>query len=135
MQSDEIVRAPLYTFIFSIMVFLFDEYFRGSFFPFKEMVFTTLSFLTLFSVIYWSVIWINFIYRAIGDKRKENEEISSEKRNLALVVIALLYIMCVPSFMILELYLLGEQYTNAAKVLFWISAVVPGVGAGQIFSE
>lgn len=133
MQSDEIVRAPLYTFIFSIMVFLFDEYFRGSFFPFKEMVFTTLSFLTLFSVIYWSVIWINFIYRAIGDKRKENEEISSEKRNLALVVIALLYIMCVPSFMILELYLLGEQYTNAAKVLFWLSAVVPGVGAGKYF--
>lgn len=131
--SDEIVRAPLYTFIFSILVFLFDEYFRVSFLPCREWAFTVLSFLTLFSIVYWAIIWVNFVHRAICNRNLKIETISSSKRNLALGIISLLCFLSVPAFMIIVLYLLGGHHVALAKCVFWASAILPGVFAGIYF--
>lgn len=60
-EDREISLAPLYTFLFVLVVFLFDELLRSSMIPYNDYLVSCLSFFTLFSYVYWVGKWMTYI--------------------------------------------------------------------------
>lgn len=60
-EDREISLAPLYTFLFVLVVFLFDELLRSSMVPCNDFLVSSLSFFTLFSSVYWFGKWITYV--------------------------------------------------------------------------
>lgn len=59
-KSPEHFLAPLYSFAFVMIMFIFDELLRSSHIGCNDLLVSTLSVFTLLSYVYWSVVW--FIY-------------------------------------------------------------------------
>ena len=57
----EISLAPLYTFLFVLVVFLYDELLRSSMIPFNDFLVSSLAFFTLFSSVYWFSKWTTYV--------------------------------------------------------------------------
>lgn len=60
-EDCEISLAPLYTFLFVLVVFLYDELLRSSICLLNDFLVSSLSFFTLFSSIYWFGKWITYL--------------------------------------------------------------------------
>lgn len=60
-EDREISLAPLYTFMFVLVVFLYDELLRSSMIPCNDYLVSSLTFFTLFSFIYWSGKWMTYV--------------------------------------------------------------------------
>ena len=60
-EDREISLAPLYTFLFVLVVFLFDELLRSSMIPCNDFMVSCLSFFTLFSYVYWGGKWATYV--------------------------------------------------------------------------
>ena len=60
-EDREISLAPLYTFLFVLVVFLYDELLRCSMIPFNDFLVSSLSFFTLLSTTYWVGKWITYV--------------------------------------------------------------------------
>lgn len=69
-KSDETLRGPFYTCLYVFIIFLLDEYLRCNMFLAKDVMFTAISFMTLFSSIYWLQIWYNYIKRNLGFRKR-----------------------------------------------------------------
>lgn len=70
-EDREISLAPLYTFLFVLVLFLYDELLRSSLIPFNDFLVSSLSFFTLFSSVYWAGKWMTYVidflsYRFVG---------------------------------------------------------------------
>lgn len=59
-KSPEHFLAPLYSFAFVMIMFIFDELLRSSHIGCNDLLVSTLSVFTLLSYIYWSIAW--FVY-------------------------------------------------------------------------
>lgn len=57
----EISLAPLYTFLFVLVVFLYDELLRSSMIPYNDFMVSSLTFFTLFSYVYWLGKWMTYV--------------------------------------------------------------------------
>lgn len=60
-EDREISLAPLYTFLFVLVVFLYDELLRSSMIPFNDYMVSSLTFFTLFSYVYWGCKWVTYV--------------------------------------------------------------------------
>lgn len=60
-EDREISLAPLYTFLFVLVVFLYDEMLRSSMIPFNDYLVSSLAFFTLFSSLYWACKWFTYV--------------------------------------------------------------------------
>ncbi len=70
-EDREISLAPLYTFLFVLVVFLFDELLRSSMIPCNDFMVSCLSFFTLFSYVYWGCKWMTYmidVFRNNGNR-------------------------------------------------------------------
>ena len=57
----ELSLAPLYSFLFVLVVFLTDELLRTTIFPFNDFLVSSLSFFTMFSSLYWCGKWMTYV--------------------------------------------------------------------------
>ena len=60
-EDREISLAPLYSFLFVLVVFLYDEMLRSSAIQFNDFLVSSLSFFTLFSSVYWLGKWMTYV--------------------------------------------------------------------------
>lgn len=70
-KSEEQFLAPLYSFLFCLVIFVFDELLRVHFVG-KEWLVSGMALFTFYSYLFWLIIWIKFfvIHRA-GYKKRE----------------------------------------------------------------
>lgn len=106
-KSKEIVLAPLYTLLFCIVVFVFDEAFRLVSIPFSYILFSVLSYFLFLSVFFWSIIWTKFFRRFIyfdkeqGKSSRFGTAIDLIRKNFSRVLGRRLIINLIRSFIIL----------------------------------
>lgn len=69
--------APLYTFVFCITIFIYDELLRSESFCFNNILILSLSCFILVSYLYWSIMWISFVtsnaFKEINNSVKQNK--------------------------------------------------------------
>ncbi len=56
---SEHIMAPFYSFLYCLIVFIFDEVLRSSI-PGKDMILSSLAIFTFFSFVFWILIWAHF---------------------------------------------------------------------------
>lgn len=62
-KAKEILLAPLYTLLFVIVVFIFDETLRSTFLGGNGYLLSVLACFIVFSYLFWIVIWIRFLLK------------------------------------------------------------------------
>lgn len=70
-RAKEQFLAPLYTFLFCIVIFVFDELLR---FPFssKEWMISGMALFIFYSYLFWTIVWINFfVTHRVGYNKRE----------------------------------------------------------------
>lgn len=60
-NSQAPLLAPLYTFIFCITIFIYDELLRSESLWFNDILISSLSCFILISYLYWFIMWISFM--------------------------------------------------------------------------
>lgn len=71
-NSKEPLLAPLYTFIFCITIFIYDELLRSESIWFNDILISSLSCFILISYLYWFIMWVSFINN-INFKEKKTD--------------------------------------------------------------
>lgn len=70
-NAKEQFLAPLYTFLFCIVIFVFDELLRFSFWG-KEWMVSGMALFIFYSYLFWMIVWINFfVTHRVGYKKRE----------------------------------------------------------------
>lgn len=132
-KSDEMLRSPFYTCLYIFIIFLFDEYLRCEICPAKEMMFTAVSFVTLFSFIYWMLIWCNYIRRNLCDKERGLCLLPTKNRYMVVIVLAVVCLLIYFASLFGCHILLANDNVDMAKYLFRGSFVVPCIASGCYF--
>lgn len=82
-NSKEPLLAPLYTFIFCITIFIYDELLRSERIWFNDMLISSLSCFILISYLYWFVMWVSFINNINFKETKKDIELTRLKKSLS----------------------------------------------------
>lgn len=70
-DSKEQFLAPLYTFLFCLITFMFDELLCVSFIG-KEWLISGMALFTFYSYLFWSIVWVKFfVTHRVGYKKRE----------------------------------------------------------------
>lgn len=76
----ELTQAALYSFLFVLVVFLFDELFRTTLISYNDFMVSVLSLFTLFSSIYWSCKWGTYVLDLIRNNGKRTYNLVTDSR-------------------------------------------------------
>ena len=79
-EDREISLAPLFTFMFVLVVFIYDELLRSALVPFNDFFVSSLSFFTLFSSVYWIVKWITYLVDLYQNNGSRTYNLTSDNR-------------------------------------------------------
>lgn len=76
-NSKEWLLAPLYTLLFCLTVFIFDELLRAEIVPLKDFLFSVLSCFVFVSYAFWILLWMQFLNRF----RKFDNNIPNDRKD------------------------------------------------------
>lgn len=79
-EDRELTQAALYSFLFVLVLFLFDELFRTTLIPYNDFMVSVLSLFTLFSSIYWVCKWGTYVLDLIRNNGKRTYNLVTESR-------------------------------------------------------
>lgn len=140
-EDREISLAPLYTFLFILVLFLYDELLRCSFIPFNDFLVSSLSFFTLFSSVYWTGKWMTYVidlfrnngnrtYNLVSDgyfsKIMQISHLTPFKNDWIRLIYEVVWFIC----MAVILMLLHEHGFWQALVLTLVGVVLPFIIEG-----
>jgi|InofroStandDraft_1065614.scaffolds.fasta_scaffold01330_34 hypothetical protein len=61
-ESKELLLAPFYTFLFCVVIFLYDEVLRCRFLiSVHDKIISSMAIFICLSYVYWGIVWVNFI--------------------------------------------------------------------------
>lgn len=132
-KGDEMLRGPLFTFLYIFIIFVFDEYLRSNMMPMKECMFTVVSFITLFSIVYWCFIWLNFIQRTLCNKEREVKSFSDKNRYMYALFFVLVCVLVYIATLFGSHILLSSDNIRLAKCLYWGGFLIPAILSGTYF--
>lgn len=78
--DHELTLAPLYTFLFVLVVFFFDEFLRSDVVPFNDFLVSVLTFFTLLSSVYWLGQWVTYCFDIFHNDGKRTYTLLSDSR-------------------------------------------------------
>ena len=131
-DADEIVRAPLFTLFYCFAVFVVDEVLRSSLLSQQELFFTTLSFITFYSSLYWMMLWGNFVHRSICRRERTCSDTMFFNNKHHAVWLSLA---CVLPFMAV-MVVVQTMRTNGVlmpRMMLWLSLLLPFIVLGVYF--
>lgn len=76
----ELTLAPLYTFLFVLVVFFFDELLRTKLIPYNNFLVSTLTLFTLFSSVYWIGKWFAYSFDIFHNNGRRTYTLLTESR-------------------------------------------------------
>lgn len=137
---SEHIMAPFYSFLFCLIVFIYDEVLRSSI-PYKDMILSSLAIFTFFSFVFWTLIWIHFFRVNLADYqhinypkklcvflKKCSETIENRGCIRALVIRTSVCIFVVA--LVLAVIYWSNFYGLMARILLTVALLMPGLIIG-----
>lgn len=132
-KSPEHFLSPLYSFAFVLIMFIFDELLRSSHITCNDLLVSTLSAFTLFSFVYWIIMWCNYCARLYNSRYFTKKpkgpiyRISRKINSLGIIMSCLIrcffLFMCSGFALIITRYATGMM-DNLRFGLFWTLGIV-----------
>lgn len=137
---SEHIMAPFYSFLYCLIVFVFDEVLRSNV-PGKDVILSSVAIFTFFSFVFWVLIWTHFFRSNSADYQhiqhpkklctffKRCSEVGEKKGYI--IALALRTSLCV----MMVVFVLATIYWTIshdlkAKVLLILSLLMPGLVIG-----
>lgn len=136
----EHIMAPFYSFLYCMIVFIFDEALRSDI-PGKDIILSSLVIFTLFSFIFWILIWIHFFrtnsvdYQHIQRPKnlcillKKCSEYIENQGYIKALTIRILVCLLILALALFAIYR-GNLYEEVAKVFLGLALLIPGLIIG-----
>ena len=138
---SEHIMAPFYSFLYCLLVFIYDEVLRSGI-PGKDWILSSLAIFTFFSFVLWTLVWTHFFrsnsvgYQHIQRPKKICDflkKCSSFVGELGNIGASGVRIMVCVFFLLLALGVIGfftEIPEQVAKAIFITALLVPGLFIG-----